>query len=183
MFDAILAEETTDNRLNKLLKDERGLSLVELLAVVVILAIIAGIGVIAIGNVIQNAREDAAVSDIQQAFSAAVLYQSTNSNLNDGTANSVLEFTLQDVMDDGLLNSTSWVGTPNTGNTPGTSHSPVDVKFSITNDGSLRVYIPAGILRAGQKGNAEVGTTTAPVDQEFITGLTRESLFPTESDD
>ena len=31
MIDAILAEETTDNRLNKLLKDERGLSLVELL--------------------------------------------------------------------------------------------------------------------------------------------------------
>ena len=183
MIDAILAEETTDNRLNKLLKDERGLSLVELLAVVVILAIIAGIGVIAIGNVIQNAREDAAVSDIQQAFSAAVLYQSTNSNLNDGTANSVLEFTLQDVMDDGLLNSNSWVGTPNTDGTPGTSHSPNNVEFSITDDGSLRVYIPAGILRAGQKGNAEVGESDAPVDQAFITGLTREQVFPSESDD
>lgn len=176
MIDAILAEETTDNRLNKLLKDERGLSLVELLAVVVILAIIAGIGVIAIGNVIQNAREDAAVSDIQQAFSAAVLYQSTNSNLNDGTANSVLEFTLQDVMDDGLLNSNSWVGTTNDeGNS---THTPANVEFTIVNDGSLRVYIPEGILRAGQKGNAEIGDPD-PVDQAFITGLTREQVFPT----
>ena len=183
MFDAILAEETTDNRLNKLLKDERGLSLVELLAVVVILAIIAGIGVIAIGNVIQNAREDAVVSDIQQAFSAAVLYQSTNSNLNDGTANAVLDFTLEDVMDDGLLNSTSWEDTDNVmfyiGSTGAlTMYAPAGVLKA-----GQRVYIPAGILRAGQKGNAEVGTTTAPVDQEFITGLTRESLFPTESDD
>lgn len=164
MIDAILAEETTDNRLNKLLKDERGLSLVELLAVVVILAIIAGIGVIAIGNVIQNAREDAVVSDIQQAFSAAVLYQSTNSSLNDGSANAVLDFTLEDVMEDGLLNSTSWEDTDN-------------VMFYIGSTGALTMYAPAGVLKAGQENSNEIGVLGTGLTQNQINGLTREYVF------
>jgi type IV pilus assembly protein PilA len=71
MLSAILVEDKTENRFNKLMKDETGLSLVELLAVVVIIAILSGIGVIAIGNIIQNAREDAAISDVQTAYSAA----------------------------------------------------------------------------------------------------------------
>lgn len=47
----------------KQLKNQRGLTLVELLAVVVILAIIAAIAAVAIGNVINNSRDKAALSD------------------------------------------------------------------------------------------------------------------------
>ena len=168
MIDAILAEETTDNRLNKLLKDERGLSLVELLAVVVILAIIAGIGVIAIGNVIQNSREDAAVADVQQAFSAAILYQSTNRTLNDGTAGAA-NFKLLEVMEAGLMNSTSW-GTSSSGATPTGAGRVV---FTIAQNGSLTMTVPAGALMAGQEPNNALTNAT----QNEINSLTRDEFF------
>jgi len=47
----------------KQLKNERGLTLVELLAVIVILAIIAAIAAVAIGNVINNSKDKAILSD------------------------------------------------------------------------------------------------------------------------
>ncbi|TCI24523.1 prepilin-type N-terminal cleavage/methylation domain-containing protein [Exiguobacterium sp. SH5S4] len=73
----------------KQLKDERGLTLVELLVVVVILGIIAAIAVVAIGGIIENSRKDAMVADARQMVSAAKLYTASNPV----TAETVLEFT------------------------------------------------------------------------------------------
>lgn len=67
----------------KQLKDERGLTLVELLVVVVILGIIAAIAVVAIGGIIENSRKDAMVADAKQMVSAAKLYTASNP-LNSG---------------------------------------------------------------------------------------------------
>src|SRR5690625_2883104 len=58
-------------------KNEKGLTLVELLAVVVILAIVAAIAFVMIGNVMENAKKDAAIADALQAISAAKLYEVT----------------------------------------------------------------------------------------------------------
>ena len=63
----------------KQLKDERGLTLVELLVVVVILGIIAAIAVVAIGGIIENSKKDAMVADAKQMVSAAKLYTVSNS--------------------------------------------------------------------------------------------------------
>ena len=57
----------------KQLKNQRGLTLVELLAVVVILAIIAAIAAVAIGNVINNSRDKAALSDAVMILEGAKL--------------------------------------------------------------------------------------------------------------
>ncbi|MFN4214929.1 prepilin-type N-terminal cleavage/methylation domain-containing protein [Exiguobacterium sp.] len=62
----------------KQLKDERGLTLVELLVVVVILGIIAAIAVVAVGGIIENSRKDAMASDAKQMVSAAKLYTASN---------------------------------------------------------------------------------------------------------
>ncbi|MCT4785232.1 prepilin-type N-terminal cleavage/methylation domain-containing protein [Exiguobacterium aestuarii] len=62
----------------KQLKDERGLTLVELLVVVVILGIIAAIAVVAIGGIIENSKKDAMVADARQMISAAKLYSASN---------------------------------------------------------------------------------------------------------
>ncbi|MFJ7735042.1 prepilin-type N-terminal cleavage/methylation domain-containing protein [Lysinibacillus sp. NPDC097287] len=58
----------------KVLKNEKGLTLIELLAVIVILAIIAAIAVPAIGNIIENSRYNAAKADAINVINAANLY-------------------------------------------------------------------------------------------------------------
>ena len=62
------------------LKDQKGLTLIELLAVIVILAIIAAIAIPAIGNIIENSRVGAIKSDAQNTLAAAELYLIDNPN-------------------------------------------------------------------------------------------------------
>ncbi|WP_341201598.1 prepilin-type N-terminal cleavage/methylation domain-containing protein [Planomicrobium okeanokoites] len=61
--------------LKKKLGNEKGMTLIELLAVIVILAIIAAIAIPAIGSIIDNSRYGASKSDIQNAFASANLYK------------------------------------------------------------------------------------------------------------
>ncbi|TXL62475.1 prepilin-type N-terminal cleavage/methylation domain-containing protein [Cerasibacillus terrae] len=63
--------------MNESKKNQKGLTLVELLAVVVILAIVAAIAFVLIGNVIENSKKDAHVANAQQIISAAKMYDST----------------------------------------------------------------------------------------------------------
>jgi type IV pilus assembly protein PilA len=60
--------------LKKRLKNQRGLTLVELLAVIVILGIISAIAVPSIGKIISNTEKDAKVAEAKQIISAARLY-------------------------------------------------------------------------------------------------------------
>ncbi|MBT2569177.1 prepilin-type N-terminal cleavage/methylation domain-containing protein [Planococcus sp. ISL-110] len=60
------------------MNNEKGMTLIELLAVIVIIAIIAAIAIPAISNIIENSRVGAAKSDALSAFSAAELYLAEN---------------------------------------------------------------------------------------------------------
>lgn len=80
-------------------KDERGLTLIELLAVVVILAIVAAIAFVLIANVIENAKKDAAVSNGLHLIGAAKLYEATH--LKDEISTRAL--TLTDLRDAELI--------------------------------------------------------------------------------
>ncbi len=62
------------NTLKKRIKNEKGLSLVELLAVIVILAIVAAIAIPAIGSIIENSRVKALKADAATIISAANIY-------------------------------------------------------------------------------------------------------------
>jgi type IV pilus assembly protein PilA len=57
--------------MKKQLNNEKGLTLIELLAVIVILAIIAAIAVPAIGNIINNSHDKALLADASNILSGA----------------------------------------------------------------------------------------------------------------
>lgn len=68
--------------MKKLLKkrlNQKGLTLIELLAVIVILAIVAAIAIPAIGNVIENSRFDAVKADAVNVLNGANLYKNSGS--------------------------------------------------------------------------------------------------------
>ncbi|QFG01188.1 prepilin-type N-terminal cleavage/methylation domain-containing protein [Psychrobacillus glaciei] len=60
-------------KFTKILKNQKGLTLIELLAVIVILAIVAAIAVPAIGNVINNSKDKAILSEAANILSAGKL--------------------------------------------------------------------------------------------------------------
>ena len=62
------------NKFKTLLKKEKGFTLVELLAVIVILGIIVAIAIPAVGNIIDNAQEDADEQEQALIIDAARLY-------------------------------------------------------------------------------------------------------------
>jgi type IV pilus assembly protein PilA len=130
--------------IKKFTQDESGMTLVELLATIVILAVIAAIGVVAIGAVIQNSREDSAVSNVQQAYAAAQTYQLDTAN------DSKADFTLGDLIDSGqLTNVTGWAATA-------TDKTNSNVKFTVDDKGNLTMEVPAQVLKAGKKDNKAI---------------------------
>ncbi|WP_150284957.1 prepilin-type N-terminal cleavage/methylation domain-containing protein [Rummeliibacillus sp. BSL5] len=58
-------------KMKKAIKNEKGVTLIELLAVIVIIAIIALIAVPAIGNIIQNSKDKSILADTQTVLAGA----------------------------------------------------------------------------------------------------------------
>lgn len=71
-------EITMKNKMSRVLKNEKGLTLIELLAVIVIIAIISAIAIPAIGNIIENSRYNAVKADATNVLNAANLYYTDN---------------------------------------------------------------------------------------------------------
>ncbi|WP_053364233.1 prepilin-type N-terminal cleavage/methylation domain-containing protein [Bacillus sp. FJAT-27251] len=67
--------------IKKRLKDQRGLTLIELLAVIVILGIIAAIAIPSINSVMDKSREDAIKADAKLILNAAKLYEANGNEI------------------------------------------------------------------------------------------------------
>ncbi len=92
------------------LKPQKGFTLVELLAVIVILGIIAAIAVPAIGKIVQNSHDKAAKSEAIIALNAAQLYFLENDIQYVWETASIPNLVKEGYMESkGYLNSTSYV--------------------------------------------------------------------------
>ncbi|UJF28209.1 prepilin-type N-terminal cleavage/methylation domain-containing protein [Planococcus sp. 107-1] len=87
------------------LKDQKGLTLIELLAVIVIIAIIAAIAVPAIGNIIENSRYSAVKSDATNAIAAANIYFTENPEGQKKTGMTGVHVEVKELKDKGYLDS------------------------------------------------------------------------------
>lgn len=86
--------------MEKIKKDERGMTLVELLAVVVILAIVGSIAFVAIGNVIDNSKKDAHIANAQQVISAAELYLTSGGDISEIENDNISDMnTIEEIID------------------------------------------------------------------------------------
>lgn len=149
--------------LQKRLKNEKGLTLVELLAVIVILGIIAAIAIPSIGGIINNTKIKAAHSDAQMILSAADLYFAENATIAKVTLE---ELEADDYISDaghfeGVSNKkTVFVNKDSTGNTfTGTARVTADISVAYT------IATSKNIAAAGTKAktNAEAPTTVVIV--------------------
>ncbi|MFC4320957.1 type II secretion system protein [Litchfieldia salsa] len=75
--------------MKKILKNQKGLTLIELLAVIVILGIIAAIAVPAIGNIIANSERKADLTEASQIIGSAKLYIASEGPTFDPSANTL----------------------------------------------------------------------------------------------
>ncbi len=155
-------------KMKQIMKDEEGLTLVELLAVVVIMAIIAGIAAVSISKVIQRSREDAQVSNVQQMFASANLYDiQEEEGLKDTT-------TLSKLKTEGTIKSINFVQGADQEAKNATAGKIIFSKDKKT--GEIKAVIPTGSLVAGQKKN-----TKTDFSEEDVAGLTRDELFKIDS--
>ncbi|WP_077621352.1 competence type IV pilus major pilin ComGC [Sediminibacillus massiliensis] len=96
-------------KFSSLLKNERGFTLVELLAVIVILGIITAIAVPGIGKIISNAEDDAKEAHIALIEEAARL-----KHISEGTPETAT-YAVSDLISDGYLEEIDSEKLPKTG--------------------------------------------------------------------
>ncbi|MED4969522.1 type II secretion system protein [Parageobacillus toebii] len=119
-----------------LLRSKRGITLIELLAVIVILGIVSSIVVIAVLHIIEKSKERAFVSDAYTLYEAARLYVGAEKVEFLPSRSSVI--TYKQLVEEGMLHP---IQDPFTGNVLSLETNPSYVLVKKDEDGSLHYSI------------------------------------------
>lgn len=144
-------------QMKKRMKNEKGLTLIELLAVIVILAIIAAIAIPAIGNIIDNSRGKALVADATNVMSAANLYFADNPPTG---ANNDDKVTLNQLISAKYIESEGKLASATVTYVPGGSNTII---ASGTN-GGVSLNITTGITLKQLGGKVTVNNKTVSIE-------------------
>ncbi|MGB6778670.1 MAG: prepilin-type N-terminal cleavage/methylation domain-containing protein [Planococcus citreus] len=148
--------------LQKKLKDQKGMTLIELLAVIVIIAIIAAIAIPAIGNIIENSRVGAINGDAQNALAAANIYYTDNSSAASPVTVAELR-TANYLQDIGSLATTTSIAKVSGGNTINGSgaNGGITVTYSNATNSNISAY-KNNQRGAGSDASANVNASPTP---------------------
>lgn len=166
----------------KMLKNQKGMTLVELLAVMVIVGIIAAISIPAIGNLMENSRKDAHISNAQNLHEAARLWVTSNESYlteiytKDNDAKVEIKLTTNNTswtvsvnpegsdLTSGINSVAPFTGYLETFKDPHTKGNYKNASIEITKVGNEYKY---KVYMEGSK--SKIGTSSAPVDPTTLT--------------
>jgi len=131
----------------KHLKNQKGLTLIELLAVVVILGIIAAIAVPAVGNIIDNSKKDAHVANALLIINAAKLGVVSNAiNKSEITGNE--NITLTELVDKKLLDSIP--------SDPDSDAAYLNGQINMNVEGKYTIYLEGAQYKLGSSASNQI---------------------------
>ena len=131
----------------KRLKEQKGMTLIELLAVIVILGIISAIAIPSILGLMDNSKKDAHVANARQMINSAKMAVSGDSTLQPKDKDNPVKITLADLQKKGYIES---VKDPD-GGTYDTSNSFVLISVDDSGDFSYSVYLTNDTRGVGTK--------------------------------